>query len=94
MPFLVLGIVTLAFLLTTITKGDPLTAIVSDRQMNNPEVVAAAKARWGLDRSLPERYVIYVGNLLSGDMGTSFITRRPVAQDILYRLPATPRMGQ
>lgn len=89
MPFLVLGIVTLAFLLTTITKGDPLTAIVSDRQMNNPEVVAAAKARWGLDRSLPERYVIYVGNLVSGDMGTSFITRRPVAQDVFFRLPAT-----
>ncbi|NTT87652.1 ABC transporter permease [Tabrizicola fusiformis] len=89
MPFLVLGIVTLAFLLTSVTKGDPLTAIVSDRQMNNPEVVAAAKARWGLDRSLPERYVIYVGNLLQGDMGTSFITRRPVAQDVLYRLPAT-----
>jgi ABC-type dipeptide/oligopeptide/nickel transport system permease component len=89
MPFLVLGIVTIAFLLTTVTKGDPLTAIVSDRQMNNPEVVAAAKARWGLDRSLPERYVIYVGNLVTGDMGTSFITRRPVFQDILYRLPAT-----
>lgn len=89
MPFLVLGIVTLAFLLTTVTKGDPLTAVVSERQMNNPEVVAAAKARWGLDRSLPERYVIYVGNLLTGDMGTSFITRRPVSQDILFRLPAT-----
>ena len=89
MPFLVLGIITLAFLLTTVTKGDPLASIVSDRQMNNPEVVAAAKARWGLDRSLPERYVIYVGNLLTGDMGTSFITHRPVAQDILYRLPAT-----
>ncbi len=89
MPFLILGIVTLAFLLTSVTKGDPLTAIVSDRQMNNPEVVAAAKARWGLDRSLPERYVIYVTNLLQGDMGTSFITRRPVAQDVMYRLPAT-----
>ncbi|WP_425104707.1 ABC transporter permease [Ancylobacter sp.] len=89
MPFLVLGIVTLAFLLTTVTKGDPLASIVSDRQMNDPEAVAAAKARWGLDRSLPERYVIYVRNLLSGDMGTSFITRRPVAQDVLFRLPAT-----
>ena len=89
MPFLVLGIVTLAFLLTSVTKGDPLTAIVSDRQMNNPEVVAAAKARWGLDRSLPERYAIYVGNLVQGDMGTSFITRRPVAQDVMFRLPAT-----
>lgn len=89
MPFLVLGIVTMAFLLTSVTKGDPLAAIVSDRQMNDPAAVAAAKARWGLDRSLPERYAIYVGNLLSGDMGTSFITRRPVAQDVLYRLPAT-----
>lgn len=88
-PFLVLGIVTLAFLLTTVVKGDPLSAIVSERQMNNPEVVAAAKARWGLDKSLPERYAIYVGNLLKGDMGTSFITRRPVSQDVLYRLPAT-----
>ncbi|MDQ2068205.1 ABC transporter permease [Xinfangfangia sp. CPCC 101601] len=89
MPFLILGVVTLAFLLTTVTKGDQLASIVSDRQMNNPEVVAAAKARWGLDRSLPERYVIYVTNLAQGDMGTSFITRRPVAQDVLYRLPAT-----
>lgn len=89
MPFLILGIVTLAFLLTTIVKGDPLSAIVSERQMNNPEIVAAAKARWGLDRSLPERYVIYISNLAKGDMGTSFITRRPVTQDVMYRLPAT-----
>lgn len=89
MPFLVLSIVTVAFLLTSVVKGDPLTSIVSERQMNNPEVVAAARARWGLDRSLPERYVIYVGNLLTGDLGTSFRTRRPVVQDILYRLPAT-----
>jgi len=89
LPFLVLGIVTLAFVLTTTIKGDPLASIVSERQMGNAEVVAAAKVRWGLDRSVPERYIIYVKNLLTGEMGTSFITRRPVAQDILYRLPAT-----
>jgi ABC-type dipeptide/oligopeptide/nickel transport system permease component len=89
MPFILLGIVTMAFLLTTVTKGDPLTAIVSEQQMNNPEIVAAARQRWGLDRSLPERYVIYVGNLLKGDMGTSFVTRRPVSTDLMARLPAT-----
>ena len=89
MPLLLLGIVTLAFLLTTITKGDPLTSVISDRQMNDPAVVAAASAKWGLDKSAPERYVIYVGNLLQGDMGTSFVTRRPVTQDVLSRLPAT-----
>lgn len=89
MPFILLGIITMAFLLTTITKGDPLTAIVSEQQMNNPEIVAAAKARWGLDRSLPERYFIYVANLARGDMGTSFVTRRPVSQDLIARFPAT-----
>lgn len=88
-PFLVLGIVTMAFLLTSVTKGDPLTALVAERQMGNPEIVAAAKARWGLDKSLPERYLIYVGNLATGDMGTSFVTRRPVLTDLASRLPAT-----
>lgn len=89
MPFILLGIVTMAFLLTTVTKGDPLTAVVSEQQMTNPEIVAAAKQRWGLDRPLPERYLIYVGNLLRGDMGTSFVTRRPVSTDLMARLPAT-----
>jgi peptide/nickel transport system permease protein len=89
LPLLVLGIVTIAFFLSRFTKGDPLTAIVSEQQMSNPEVVAAAKQRWGLDRSVPEQYVVYVGQLFRGDLGTSFITKRPVLQDILERLPAT-----
>lgn len=89
MPFILLGIVTMAFLLTATTKGDPLTAVVSEQQMGNPEIVAAAKARWGLDKPLPVRYVIYVGNLLKGDMGTSFVTRQPVARDLMMRIPAT-----
>ncbi len=88
-PLLLLGVVTIAFLLSNMTKGDPLVAIVGERQMTNPEVVAAAKARWGLDRPLPERYLVYVGNLLTGDLGTSFRTKRPVTQDLMTRLPAT-----
>ncbi len=89
LPLLLLGIVSLAFLISHATQGDPLASIVSERQMDNPEVVAAAKARWGLDKSLPEQYFIYIRNLLSGDLGTSFRTKQPVAQDLLERLPAT-----
>lgn len=89
LPLLLLGIVSLAFLISHFTQGDPLSSIVSERQMDNPEVVAAAKARWGLDKSLPEQYLIYVGNLLAGDLGVSFRTKQPVAQDLLERLPAT-----
>jgi peptide/nickel transport system permease protein len=89
MPLLILGIVTAAFLISHSTHGDPLVSILGDRQMENPEVVAAAKARWGLDKSLPEQYLIYVRNLLSGDLGTSIRTKRPVLQDLAARLPAT-----
>ncbi len=89
MPFLVLGIVTAAFVISHTTQGDPLVSILGDRQMDNPEVVAAAKARWGLDRSLPEQYLIYVRNLLTGDLGISIRTKQPVAVDLATRLPAT-----
>jgi ABC-type dipeptide/oligopeptide/nickel transport system permease component len=89
MPFLILGIITITFFLSRFTKGDPLTAIISEQQMGNPEVVAAAKLRWGLDRSLPEQFLVYTGKLVTGDLGTSFISKRPVLQDLMERLPAT-----
>ena len=89
MPLLLLGIVTITFALSSLTRGDPLVAIIGERQMDNPEVVAAARTRWGLDRPLPERYLRYVGNLLGGDLGQSIRTKRPVSADLLDRLPAT-----
>jgi peptide/nickel transport system permease protein len=88
-PLLLLGIVSIAFFISHGTQGDPLAAVISERQMDNPEVVAAAKARWGLDKSLGEQYLIYLKNLVVGDLGTSFRTKQPVAKDILDRLPAT-----
>jgi len=88
-PFLLLGVASVAFILSQSTKGDPLSALVPERMMNNPEIVDAVKAQWGLDKPLPVRYAIYMKNLVQGDMGTSFNTRRPVARDIADRLPAT-----
>lgn len=88
-PLLLLGIVSIAFFISHTTQGDPLVSIIGDRQMDNPDAVAAAKARWGLDKSLPEQYVVYLKNLVTGDLGTSFRTKQPVARDLLTRLPAT-----
>ena len=88
-PFLLLGVASVSFILTQMTKGDPLAALVPERMMNNPDVVAAVKAQWGLDEPLPVRYLVYLGNLVQGDLGISFATRRPVATDIAERLPAT-----
>lgn len=88
-PLLLLGIVTIAFCISRLIPADPLASIVGERQLGNEEIVAAAKARWGLDGSIPEQYVSYISNLAQGDLGTSFRTRQSVTQDLGDRLPAT-----
>jgi peptide/nickel transport system permease protein len=45
--------------------------------------------RWGLDRPLPEQFVVYLGNVAHGDLGESFTTRRPVIRDLEQFLPGT-----
>ena len=86
----VLVIVSIAtFLLAHAVPGDPITAIMSDRQANNLEVRAALERRWGLDKPIPVQYVYYVGNLLQGDWGESISRRTPVAQELRTRVPAT-----
>jgi peptide/nickel transport system permease protein len=90
LAFFVLIIVSIAtFLLTHAVPGDPITAILSDRQANNPEVRAALERRWGLDQPLPVQYVYYVTNLLQGDWGESISKRTPVADELRQRVPAT-----
>ncbi|MDP9364802.1 MAG: ABC transporter permease [Chloroflexota bacterium] len=87
---LVLVLVSLAtFGLAHALPGDPLTSVISDRQANNPEVRAALERRWGFDRPLPLQYLYYVRNLLRGDLGESISRRRPVADELKQRVPAT-----
>jgi ABC-type dipeptide/oligopeptide/nickel transport system permease component len=89
MPFLLLGIVTIAFLVTRLLPADPLITLVGERNMNNTVVVEAAKHRWGLDKTIPEQYVLYLKNVVKGDLGTSFRTKSSVTSDLGDRLPAT-----
>lgn len=93
MPFLLLGIVTIAFGISRLIPANPLASIVGERQLNNEVVVDAAKARWGLNGSIPEQYVKYLKNMSNGDLGTSFRTRQSVVTDLRERLPATLELG-
>ncbi|AXC50589.1 ABC transporter permease [Paracoccus suum] len=84
---LVLLAVTLIVFLMMSFTGDPVFMLVPiDSQ---PEVVAAARARLGLDQPLPVQYLRFLGNLLSGDFGVSYVFRQPALSLILERLPAT-----
>lgn len=91
-PLLLIGIVTIAFLISRLIPADPLVSIVGERNMGNPTVVAAAEQRWGLDKSLPAQYATYMGNLAKGDFGTSFRTKSSVWDDLTERLPATAEL--
>jgi peptide/nickel transport system permease protein len=86
---LLFGITLVAFVIANAIPSDPVSANLSQSAMANPEIVAAFRAEWGLDKPLYEQYVIYLRNLLHGNLGKSIKTRRPVAEDIKQYLPAT-----
>ena len=89
LPLMILGITLLTFVLSHAVPSDPIAANLGDQAAADPAVVATFKHRWGLDRPLPEQYLIYLGRLVRGDMGVSISTHQPVVQDLSQHLPAT-----
>ena len=83
------GVILTAFLVAHSVPADPLATVLSEQATKDPTIRAAFVKRWGLDRSLPEQFVAYLTNVLRGDLGESFTTRRPVLQDLKQFLPAT-----
>ncbi len=86
---ILLGITVVAFIIANAIPADPINANLPPNALNDEDTIAAFRKKWGLDKPLHEQYLTYLGNLLQGDMGTSIKTRRPVAEDISSRLPAT-----
>ena len=83
------GVATLVFILTKMIPGDPTVANLSQRALNDPEVVAAYKAKYGLDQPIFVQYVLYIRNLLKFDLGTSIRTNKPVLAELARCYPAT-----
>lgn len=82
-----LGVTLVVFTLLQLVPGDPVRVGMGTRF--DPDTYQALRERAGLDRPLPLQYLSYVGNALTGDLGVSFRTGQPVANDVLGRLPAT-----
>ena len=69
--------------------GDPTVANLSQRALNDPEVVAAYRAKYGLDQPVFVQYILYIKNLLHLDLGTSIRTNKPVLDELARCYPAT-----
>lgn len=83
----VIGLTIVMFAIARMLPGDPV-ALAAGPNATQSEIEALAQ-EYGLDKPLWGQYFHYVGGLLQGDLGTSLLTRRPVAADIAAYLPAT-----
>ncbi len=86
LPALV-GVVLVSFILTRALPGDPAAYFAGPAA--DAESIAQVRAALGLDRSLPEQFLVYVGDLLRGDLGQSISTGQPVLDELARRLPAS-----
>jgi len=82
-----LGVTLIVFAILAMIPGDPATAILGPYA--TPENVERLNRQLGLDRSLPERYLTWLGNILGGDFGRSYVLNRPVLDEVMERFGAT-----
>ena len=87
----VFGVVTLTFLVARVFAPDPVALYIPPQA--DEQLRAKIRAELGLDKSIPEQYGVFLGDLASGDLGESTITGRPVTSDLWDRLPATVELA-
>ena len=85
---IVLVIVTfVTFVLIDFLPGDPAVALIGESA--TPEQVENVRAQLGLDDPLPQRYVNWLGDVLTGDLGRSFRTGQSVSEALAQRVPVS-----
>lgn len=82
-----LAILLVGFLLIHLAPGDPVLALAGEN--GDAEYYAFVREKFGLDQPLPVQLWTYAGNVVTGDLGTSYVQGRPVSSVIAERLPAT-----
>ncbi|HEX9245748.1 MAG TPA: ABC transporter permease, partial [bacterium] len=85
----VVGLTVITFVISHAAPADPIVANLGQQASQRPEIVAAFRAKWGLDRPLHQQYLTFLRGVATGDFGISINTRRPVARDLRQFLPAT-----
>ncbi|HOR85136.1 MAG TPA: ABC transporter permease [Bacillota bacterium] len=82
------AILVINYFLFRVMPGDPVSMLVRNPKMS-PEAVQKVRELFGLNKPWYEQFTIYIINLLKGDMGISFIYRKPVSDIIVERLAAS-----
>ena len=87
-----IGVTIVAFAFIRLIPGDPILLLAGERGVTE-ERYAQLAAQFGFDRPLWQQYFSFMGNLLQGDLGNSFVTKQPVLTEFLGRFPATVELS-
>jgi hypothetical protein len=89
LAIVVFGVSIIVFLMIRMIPGDAVAIMLGANTEITPERLASLRARVGLDRPLVEQYLVWAGRALSGDLGTSLWTGKPVVEEIAANLGVT-----
>jgi len=90
---LLVGITFVAFILTELVPSNAAVTNLGEEAAGDPAAVKAFEHHYGLDKPLPERYAIYLGHLVRGDLGQSSLTHDAVTHDLGQFIPATAELA-
>ena len=82
----------LTFMMANVLPGDPIDALIPIELQEDQEFVAELREEWGLNDPLLGRYGRWLGNAVQGDLGKSYITGRPIMDEVTPRLPITAEL--
>lgn len=86
------GITFLCFILIRLIPGDPVLLLIGEKSVS-PEVYQEMKKNLGLDKSMPEQFIHFAKGALTGDLGTSIVSKNSVWDEFKERFPATIELG-
>jgi len=86
---LVYFVISLNFAIFMLMPGDPTAVFAQAARLNDPNALAAVRARFGLNESMAVRYVMYIENMLSFYFGYSYYSGQPISGEIGVRLTNT-----
>jgi peptide/nickel transport system permease protein len=87
-----LGVSLVTFLIVRFIPGDPVTVLLGADRRSTPEQIENIRRSYGLDKSYPEQYIRWLYHVLTGDLGKSLRTGRPLTQELGLRLPVTAQL--
>lgn len=90
---MLVGVATIVFALTKLVPGDPVVANLSQRSLSDPEIVAAFKAKNGLDKPIIVQYLLHIKHIFQMDLGVSMRTNKSVLFELGRCFPATMELA-